>query len=188
MRRPPPDPDNPTGATHAVDPRGLDPRGLDPRALDPRGGRRVRADERGSSLIEVLVAMSIMALVLMGIFAGYEMTVTASTSAKDRSAADAALSTMIERVQGLPYRPCGSLAAIRQDFAALPRPAGVTATLDSVGYLRAVDAVNGTNGTFGAGCTVDRGAQLVHVTVTATAGGTVAVSGEAVLRDPKATP
>lgn len=144
--------------------------------------------QAGSSLIEVLVAMGVMALVLMGIVAGYEMTAKASASAKDRSGAEAALTAVGERVQSIAYRPCGSLTQVRQDFAAITRPTGYQADLESVSYLRSTADVGSSSGLFGSACTADHGAQLLTIVITDTRNSALTARGQIVLRNPLAAP
>lgn len=140
------------------------------------------ADQRGSSLLEVLVATTIAGLVVVGIVGGYLTTVAVSSRVGERSDTESAVAAVSAGMARLPYLPCGALPAQRNAFAAVPVPDGFAASLVGVTYLDAA-----TN-TFGASCPKDRGAQLHTVEVVRTAPDATPERVSIVVRNPAARP
>lgn len=73
-----------------------------PSRLRPCGG----ADERGVSLLEVLVAIAVLSTALIAAMSGLFTTVRTSGANADRQARSAALSSYGESLKGLAYTPC----------------------------------------------------------------------------------
>lgn len=134
-----------------------------------------RRTQRGSSLPEVLVAMTIVSLVFIAIVMGFLTTVRSSNSIGRQARLEAALSTMANRAAAVPYERCATRTALDGEFAAQRRPAGFEAAVVGVRYLAA-------DGSFVDTCSTDRGAQLVTIEVGPT-GGSRTLRAEVVLRD-----
>lgn len=159
--------------------------------MRPCGG----ADERGVSLLEVLVAIAVLSTALIAAMSGLFTSVKTSVSNADRQQRSAALSSYGESLKGLVYVPCSDAAgaSYTRDYAAWPdrwTPAtGVTAPPDAASMVLAVTSVqywNATTLSFDATCPpVDAGAQRLTISVTwrgATATSTL------VKRNPTAAP
>ena len=67
--------------------------------------------DSGASLIEVVIALSLMGFALVGLLGGLWSTVRVSVAAADRSQADTALQTAIADLEALPYVACATPAA-----------------------------------------------------------------------------
>ena len=141
-------------------------------------GARDRRGQTGFSLIEVLLSIAIIAVVVMGVLAGFFTTVTASGGVGRRAGADAVLATMTERVASIPYRSCTSASQLNTDLNSLTQVVGYSAVVVKVEYLAA--AASGFTST----CTTDRGAQLVSLKVTPKVVGATPVTGQVVVRNP----
>jgi hypothetical protein len=66
----------------------------------------------GSSLIDVIVSIGIIALLFGAIYAVYFSLIDSITSIESRSAASSALQSHIERIRGLPYESVGTIGGI----------------------------------------------------------------------------
>ena len=159
--------------------------------LRPCGG----ADERGVSLLEVLVAIAVLSTALIAAMSGLFTSVKSSGANADRQQRSAAVSSYGESLKGLAYVPCSDATCARYTryYNAWPQrwtPAtGPTAPPDAASMVLAVTRVqywNSSTLTFDAACpTVDGGAQRLTISVTwrgATATSTL------VKRNPTAAP
>ncbi|MEN9342154.1 MAG: hypothetical protein RIQ54_410 [Candidatus Parcubacteria bacterium] len=81
-----------------------------------------RCSTAGSSLIDVIVSIGIIALLFSAIYAVYFSLIDSITSIESRSAASSALQSHVERIRGLPYESVGTIGGI---------PAGVIAQQES---------------------------------------------------------
>lgn len=140
--------------------------------------RRSGGGQHGFSLIEVLLSISIIAVVIMGVLAGFFTTVTASGGVGRRAGAEAVLATMAERVASVPYRNCATASQLNTDLVSLTQIAGFTTAVVKVEYLASGSSA------FGSTCTTDRGAQLVSLKVTPKVVGATPVNGQVVVRNP----
>ena len=135
----------------------------------------------GSTLIEILVAMAIMAVVMGGILTGYFTTVRVSGVLGQSGATQSAFGTVADKIGNMPYRKCATLTQVNSDLTAMGVPTGFAVSVAQIRYLgtKTSNFVDGP-------CSTDRGAQLLTVRVAAAAPGAVAVSGQLVIRDPQA--
>lgn len=142
----------------------------------------------GFSMVEILVAIAVVAVLLMGVIAGFFTTVNASKRAEQRSRGESVLASMGERTQAMTYRPCATLAQMRADVAALPHHPGYVIAVADIAYLGAAPTTANAAQTFGPTCTTDRGAQRITLTVRRDIAGSPTFRGQVVLRDPTAVP
>lgn len=64
--------------------------------------------DRGVTLIEVVVALSLMGFALVSLLGGLWSTVRVSVAAADHSQADAAMQTAVAELEALPYVACAT--------------------------------------------------------------------------------
>jgi Tfp pilus assembly protein PilV len=96
--------------------------------------RRLHADERGSSLVETLVASALLGVALIGLVGSLSTFAIASRDAEDRSVAQAIVRAQAARINAAPYQANGDYTAYDE-----PLPTGYTKTV-------AVAWWNGTSG------------------------------------------
>lgn len=146
----------------------------DPAIGVPAAGR----GERGSTLVEVLIATMILSVLLLGIMAGISSTATISQANGQGARARVALATATDRLATIAFPGCVTPAALT---ASLPTmitiPAGYTVTVSSVESLPDRSAA----------CTPSTSMLLLKV-VMEHASPSSKVSGEIVLRDRNAKP
>lgn len=89
-----------------------------------RGLRRLHGDERGSTMVETLVASALLGIALIGLVGSLSTFAIASRDAEDRGLAQAAARAQAARINAAPYQASGDYSA----YAEAP-PAGLTRTL-----------------------------------------------------------
>jgi len=147
--------------------------------------------QAGLSLIEVLVAVAVLAAAMGGITAGMLVSVRASGDNAARSIAVNGLATVTEDLKTATYSPCvtaASLATAVGGTRQLGDGHRVHVRVESVAYWRnsaTPPRFAGGACSTAPGPTRDGGAQLIGLTVSV--GGT-RVNGEVVVRNPGATP
>jgi hypothetical protein len=131
----------------------------------PGAVRRIGGDDRGESLVELLVSVGIMATAVVALLAGLATVIIVSDMHRKQAAASAQLRTFAEAVEkavnGSPsaYVDCASTASYSSVFTADP------------GYERRVLAVQYWTGTgFSGVCSSDSGVQKVTLQVRSTEG------------------
>jgi Tfp pilus assembly protein PilV len=114
-----------------------------------------RRDERGETLIELLVSVLILGTAFIAILAGVGVAIASSDGHRQEATAEGVLRNYAERVQDsrdVPYADCAGVSS----YATVPgfsSPAGWTVSVTQVSYLE-------TDNTFGGTCpSPDRGAQ-----------------------------
>ncbi len=88
------------------------------------GLRRVHADERGSTLVETLVASALLGIALIGLVGSLSTFAIASRDAEDRGLAQALARAQAARIKAAPYQAGGDYSAYAE-----PLPAGFSRTL-----------------------------------------------------------
>lgn len=139
----------------------------------------------GSSLLEVLVAVTVMSVLLLGVLNGFLTTAKTSSRSEQKAAAAAALAGVVERMANLPYRSCATVNQLNTDLSAwanAERPENFTVQVVGVRYLASGSSA------FSSACVTDNGAQLLTVRVTSTREDRVSDQGQFVLRNPTARP
>lgn len=96
-----------------------------PRRAEPAAG------EAGVTLIEVVMAVAIMAIAFAAIVGGLASAVMGADLQRRQAKADVALRGTAESVV---YDPCGTAATYTSDPRTQPAPAGFTVTIDRVSY------------------------------------------------------
>lgn len=144
--------------------------------------RRPPIDERGESLLELLIAVVIMGLAVVAIMAGITTSVLMSDIHRKQATAGAAVHTYSEAIEnyvaGTGYTAC---AGASDDLTGPYRPSAVGFTVPS-GYSVTVSAATSWTGSGWAACSSDTGYQKVTVRVL---GGTRATEKiDVILRKP----
>ncbi len=127
--------------------------------------RRLFRDERGETLIELIVALSILGIAAVAILAGVMTSIRASTLHRNEASGGAYVRSFAEAIQNHVdtsggYASCGSAAATYQGVAVPSLPPG---------YTKAVTDVQSWTGSTWGACTTT-GIQRVRLTVTTTGG------------------
>jgi Tfp pilus assembly protein PilV len=148
---------------------------------------RGRRDATGTTLLEVLIAVALVATVLLGVMAGMLTTVKASGSNSSGVTSDAALVSVSERMKSLTYRPCGAATADYEQQLNQPRLRTAAERDIEVRVERVDHWQPAPTNRYAAACPTggDRGTQLVTVVVTV---GDSASRGSVVIRNPTARP
>lgn len=142
-----------------------------------RGTRSTRAracgwpiGQAGVTLIESIIAVAIVALVVLALFAALT-TILLSTNANRRTVRSGIeATTLAESVRRLTYVNCESSTAMQNRLlvgspAVYSPPSGYSVVVGQVEYL---DSASSSAPTFDASCGTDRGVQRVVLRVTAT--------------------
>lgn len=86
--------------------------------------RRLHGDDRGSTLVETLVASALLGIALIGLVGSLSTFAIASRGAEDRSVAQAIARAQAARISAAPYQANGDYSAYEE-----PLPAGYTRTV-----------------------------------------------------------
>jgi type II secretory pathway pseudopilin PulG len=136
-------------------------------------------DERGDTLIEVLLTIMILGTAGIAMIGALGNTVTASAVHRKQAIAETALRSFTEAVKAEPYRSCATKTAApgNNAYTGLPYqpPAGFVATVENVSFI--------AGAAWSGSCTTDPGAQLLKLQVSTTTG-SVSESFEIVKRTP----
>jgi Tfp pilus assembly protein PilV len=117
-------------------------------------GQRI-ADDRGLTLIEMLITVTVLGAGFIAILAGLTTTMRTSSLHRQQSRGEAIVREYAEKVDAAAYVPCAAPAIYE---GAYTPPTGWTATVVDVRYLDAT-----TNAYVG--CPADTGVQVVSVRV-----------------------
>lgn len=116
--------------------------------------------EEGTTLVELLVAISILGIAFTAIVGGLFTSAVTSDAIRKQAAAAASLASYAEAVKADPYLAC----ATTYPGTGFTLPAGFTKGAVAVAYW------NATSLTFDATCTTDPGLQRVTLSLTSTDG------------------
>ncbi len=148
----------------------------------------MRHSQRGTSLIEVLIAVAIMGPLTLAGMTGLMTAINASDAAETTQGLQVALSSATENIKALPYLECADqeeYQSLYKEWTA-ERPVGiVTGVESSTPVIQQVTYWDRARSSFVEKCSRDDGAQQFTVAVIAdgrTAEGTI------VKRNPAATP
>jgi type II secretory pathway pseudopilin PulG len=133
--------------------------------------RRLR-DDAGDTLVEITMALAIMAIAVVAVLAAMKTLTHDNTVHQGQTQADAVLHQAAEAISAATYTECATAATYT---SSLPSSSSVTLSIPSSGGVKYWD------GTFGGGnftttapttCSntpkTDNGVQLIHVTAVAT--------------------
>jgi type II secretory pathway pseudopilin PulG len=120
----------------------------------PRRSRRA-LDERGETLAEILVTISIMGIAFVAILGAIGVSVMASDVSRKEGTAEALLRSSAEQVQQAPYVDCASTSS----YPVASASGSVTVSITSVKYW---DGTSTNPATFGGSCPVPVGDQGVQ--------------------------
>lgn len=127
--------------------------------------RRLHREDGGETLIELIVALSILGIAAVAILAGVMTSIRASTLHRNEASGGAYVRSFAEAIQNHidtsgGYAPCGSAVATYQGVAVPSLPAG---------YARTVSDVQSWTGSSWGACSAT-GVQRVRLTITTTGG------------------
>lgn len=132
--------------------------------------RAAARDERGESLVEIMVAVVILGIAAVAMLSGLWMSVKASNQNRNEATGGAYVRSFAEAIQNhidsSGYASCGAALATYQGVAVPDLPGS---------YTKAVANVQSWNGSAWAACTAD-GIQRVQLTVTSDGDATHRVS------------
>lgn len=131
-------------------------------------------DQRGSTLVEALIAVMIVSVLLLGVMAALSTSASVSRSTGQATRTRAALAAVTDRVATLSFSGCATLTSM---IDAVAVPAGYSATVTGIESLLPVAA----------SCTPQSSVLKVTIKVTHPRSGT-SMQGEVVLRDRSARP
>lgn len=121
-----------------------------------------KRDDRGETLVELVVAVAILGIGAVAILSGLMLSVKTSVVHRNEATAGAYVRSFAEAIQNYVdasgYASCGAATASYQSVPVLNLPSG---------YTRAVTGVQSWNGTAWSSCTAD-GIQRLDLTVTTT--------------------
>ena len=116
------------------------------------------SDDRGAALLEVLMAVVILALAGAAVLGGLVTSISVSDVHRKQATAGAVARDYAERIAGSTYVECGGPSAYALAPASVPVPSGFVADVSSVEYW------NSSTKTWGGSCS---SAGLQRVTVVA---------------------
>lgn len=140
--------------------------------------------QAGMTLMEVLIAITILSVAMVGVFAGLSTTVKMSGRNKQQVTLNQVLASASESLRDLPYVRCRDAATFTSDYGAWAdgfHPAGFTITVTDVSYA----TPGGT--AFQNGCPAGNAPVRLRVSAASASDPSEAVTGEVVLRDPSAS-
>lgn len=150
----------------------------------PRRAAAAR-DQSGSTLLEVLVAIALVSIAIIGVFSGFSTTLKVSTDNSQRVALDETLAGVTDSLQRLPYTRCPTAAQVTQayaNFAGGYRPNGYSIV------VTAVDFASSGQTQFQSVCPPGNAPQRLAVTISRVSDASISVSGQVVVTDPAARP
>ncbi|MET3961885.1 prepilin-type N-terminal cleavage/methylation domain-containing protein [Marmoricola sp. OAE513] len=133
--------------------------------------RRVK-DERGESLVEVLVALGILGIAAVAILAGLQLAATASDINRKQTSGGAYVRAYAEKIESYlktngNYVPCAATDSYKPSTVGYTEPPGYSASVESVQLLTATGAVFASGSPCG-----DKGVQRLRIKVVSTGSGT----------------
>lgn len=153
--------------------------------LGPSTGRRPSSidharDERGSSLAEVLIAIAVLSILLLGLVGAMSTSANVSRTTGQIARTRAALAAVTDRVSTMTYPGCQDAASLTSTIRSVSPPVppdGFTVTVTNVENLLPASA----------SCTASTSVRMLTIRVDL-AGATKTLSGQVVLRNPQVRP
>jgi prepilin-type N-terminal cleavage/methylation domain-containing protein len=141
-------------------------------------------DERGVSLIEVLVAMAILGSVGTAILTGLQVATSVAVSNRVSALAELAARNFANALDDATYIDCGAPPAYSPAALAFAAPPGVVVTVLAVGHWNGSSSVPEANSdtAFPSECVTDKGLQRITFRVVATVSGKSATRTQSVLK------
>lgn len=139
-------------------------------------------DERGVSLVEVLVAVTLMGLTFTAIVGGLTTSVVGSGIQRQQATADTILRSYGDAVKAAAYVDCARAADYEPADVSYTVSDGFAADATVVRYWH-VSQADPDTGTFTGACSSDEGLQRVTVEVSSV-GGSITVSRDVFKRSP----
>ncbi len=147
---------------------------LDPCPRCPPSHQPVKRGQRGSTLVEALIAIMIVSVLLLGVMAALSTSATVSRTTGQATRTRAALAAVTDRMATLSFSGCATVPTM---IDAVTVPAGYTVTVTKVESLLPVAAA----------CTAQSSVLKVTIKVAHPESKT-SMEGEVVLRDRSAKP
>jgi Tfp pilus assembly protein PilV len=119
-------------------------------------------DDRGESLLEILVAITILAICVIAIGSGIVLSIKMSEVHRSQASAQDYLHNYAETLEAATYVPCAPASTYASAIAPVGTPTGFAAPTVSVKYWVVASA------SFAANCPTDGGLQQVTFTLQST--------------------
>jgi prepilin-type N-terminal cleavage/methylation domain-containing protein len=95
---------------------------------------RLRGDESGFTLVELLIAMVVMGIIVVGLLPALALGIRSGDDQRTLSTAELTLRSLAEHVKAAPYEPCALPADYQAGWADPPDEEGITATVVEVAF------------------------------------------------------
>jgi prepilin-type N-terminal cleavage/methylation domain-containing protein len=125
--------------------------------------RRLRRDD-GVTLVEILVAVSILGIALVTLMGGLWTAIVSSDQHRKEASAGVALRTYAEAVQNASYTGCATTSTYAPAAVGFTTPGGYTASVTTAEYWHP-SGTDPNTGTFDTTCSTDQGLERLTLSV-----------------------
>lgn len=134
----------------------------------------VRGDDRGETLIELIVAIAILGIAAVAIMAGFQLSIQASTIGRNQATSDAVVRTAAEAIQNsVAKNGISTCASAVSAYKAVGQAAINSSAYDNTGtlmaagtYSLALTGLQSWAGTTWGSCSDTNGSQMMTLAVT----------------------
>jgi prepilin-type N-terminal cleavage/methylation domain-containing protein len=123
-------------------------------------GRHPGVNERGETLAEILVTISIMGILFAAVLGAFAISAQTSDISRKDATAETLLRSSAEAIQNAAYVNCATTSTY-----AVPAQTGYTASVTAVRYWDGTAGTSASPASFGNSCTTDQGVQAIDLRV-----------------------